>query len=359
MRRKVSKFIGRFSILFLQDVKIALRNYFHIFLLIIFALMVGIFHLLPEEIDILPSQFIYDESGIYTEAAGTAAASGAQLLKSKDELIESVNAENGSVGIYIPKNISDGITVYTNGSPESRSARLIKALISYRLGGDSGSGDEAVLTLPAGLEYETLGEDRISMTIPELMLPILLIFEVVILGFLFVAVMVFQEKQEGSIRAYRVAPGGAAAYTLSKILVWTFFSILYGIFLLAATTGLQFSVLRWLMLLLLLTAGAFFMTAVGLLVSTFFKGISDWFFIGIAVLIVFTLPQISLAAPGFSPSWLRFIPSYPLVFAVRDILYAKTAVFPLQPLLLFLVLGSAAYIVAYGMVKFKLLKEAH
>ncbi len=358
MSNAVSGFFRRFSILFLQDVKIALRNYFHIFLLIIFALMVGIFHLLPEEIDIMPSQFIYDESGIFAEASGTDAAGTAEL-ESEQALIEAVNSENGSAGIYIPENITDGITVYTNGSVGSRSAQLVKALFSYRLGTAPGSEDEGPPALPAGIEYETLGESRISMTIPELMLPVLLIFEVVILGFLFVAVMVFQEKQEGSIRAYRVTPGGAAAYTLSKIMVWTFFSIVYGIFLLLATTGLQFSILRWLALLPLLAGGAFFMTAAGLLISVFFKGISDWFFVGIAVLVIFTLPQISLAAPGFSPSWLRFIPSYPLVFAVRDILYSQSPVFPLQPLLLFVLLSCAAYIFAHLMVKFKLLKEAH
>jgi fluoroquinolone transport system permease protein len=34
--------------------------------------------------------------------------------------------------------------------------------------------------------------------------PVVIVFEVVLLGFLIAAVMMFQEKQEGTLRAYRV-----------------------------------------------------------------------------------------------------------------------------------------------------------
>ena len=42
-----------------------------------------------------------------------------------------------------------------------------------------------------------------------------------------VAVMIFQEKQEDSIRAYRISPGTVAGYILSKTLVFIVLSIVY------------------------------------------------------------------------------------------------------------------------------------
>ena len=76
----------------------------------------------------------------------------------------------------------------------------------------------------------------------------LLVFEVAILGFLFTAVILFQQKQEGSLRAYRVSPAGALPFVASKGLLWTAATVAYGaLFLIGSLRGFGLAPGRWLL----------------------------------------------------------------------------------------------------------------
>lgn len=149
-------------------------------------------------------------------------------------------------------------------------------------------------------------------------IPVFIAFEVAILGFLLIAVFVFQEKQEGTIRAYRVSPGTISTYILSKVLIFTLVSLVYGLVIVLAGWTLKPDWLRVLGLTLI-TSGM--MTLLGLGFSSWFSNLSGWFFPGLAMLVLNILPIFSYLYPAFDPGWIRWIPSYGILFALEESLF--------------------------------------
>lgn len=110
----------------------------------------------------------------------------------------------------------------------------------------------------------------------ERMVTTLLVYEVLILGFLFVAVGLFQQFEEGSLRAYRLSPGGQARWTGAKLLVWSAAGVAYGLAFLAAS----FEPPAWSALpgvVALSALGSLLMTTLGLLLAAFSRNLSQWF----------------------------------------------------------------------------------
>jgi ABC-2 type transport system permease protein/fluoroquinolone transport system permease protein len=135
-------------------------------------------------------------------------------------------------------------------------------------------------------------------------------------------------------------------------------SLLYAIVFVSFTIGFGLSISQWVTLLALVALAATFMTGLGLLVSLYFHSISDWFLPGITILVVLMLPQISFGAPAFSPAWLRFIPTTPVLFAFRDALYGSSeGGSMLSTAALLAAFAAAAVGAAYAGVRFKLLRE--
>jgi len=183
--------------------------------------------------------------------------------------------------------------------------------------------------------------------------PILLTFEVLITGFMLVAVLVFQEKQEGSIRAYRISPGTVSGYILAKTLVFTLLGLTYGSILILATMGIP---QNWPLLLAAMAMGAALYTMLGLAVAVFFSNLSEWFMPGFTVLVLNFLPIISYALPTFSPGFMTWIPSYYAVFGLGELLFPTGA--SLAPMFLYFGIGILiAFALCQVLVTKKLMKE--
>lgn len=185
---------------------------------------------------------------------------------------------------------------------------------------------------------------------------VMLGLDVVLLGLLFGGVMILQEKMEGTIRFYRVGPGGAAAYLASKVLVNAGLAgantlVLVG---LAAPHGLASPALWGLVLGVAMT-----FTLLGLGLSTFFRNLSSFFYPLAAIGFVLSLPMIAYTSPSLGLRWLRVIPTYEVMFVGRELLYPSgrgvdaglTAAIVVLPLL-------AAFAFAYWAVERRLLREA-
>ena len=130
----------------------------------------------------------------------------------------------------------------------------------------------------------------------------LLVFEGLILGFLFVAVGLFQELDEGSLRAYRLSPGGQLRWMAARYALWVGASVAYA----AAFLACSFVWPGWQNVagLLAVTAlGALVMTALGLTVAVFSGGMSGWFIPAVGLLMVNMAPM-GLAASYPIAYWL-------------------------------------------------------
>ena len=155
------------------------------------------------------------------------------------------------------------------------------------------------------------GSRAASEGLRSALLPTMMAFEVVILGFLFIAVTVFQEKEEGVIRAYRVSPATTLGFCLNKVLLWTAISTIYGLILSLATANFG---INYLQLAALLITASFFYSSLGLIIAVFFRNLSDWFIPGVGVLVVNMLPLLGLAVDSGngsdSPLWMQMIPGF-------------------------------------------------
>lgn len=352
-----------------QEILVALRSGFLIFLAGIFVVLVVVYHLLPDSVEIGPSVVVLGGDELSGELE---IDEDAEIVSSREELEEAV--AGGSVGIVADAS-GDVLRFELVVGPglSERSVALVESGLRYAI----------AQQLPGaldGLEIEYLTAPRPALTIPQIYVPMIAMFEVAILGFMFVAVMVFQERQDGAIRAYRVSPSGTARYVVAKVLTWTLLGVIYGAVFVFATLLFSMTPAAWLTFLALLVLVNVFMTAVGLIVASFFRSISEWFFVGLVLLVINMVPQVSFANPSFSPEWIKAIPSYPALFAMRDIFYGSapaaglgggvggdaaaeaTAGWALgsgvsETLLLYLALAAAATLVALPVIHYRLMKN--
>lgn len=324
------------------DAKLLLRNGFAVVMAISLAVSVVAVHLIPDRLTGGGRRYVLDASEDGRYAASLPGEEQTVLVADRRELDLHVRAERSATGIVLGGN---GARVVTSAPLTGERRRLTAAILA---GAASGV---ALRVLEPGA-VRLADSDRTAV--------VLVAFEIAIIGFLFISVLLLQEKQEGVIRAYRVTPAGALVYVASRGVFWTAVTVVYGaLFLLATLRGIGMSVDRWMLMLGLFTLAGATMTYLGLVVATFFRSLSGWFFPGVALLVLNMLPSISFAFPSFSPGWIRAIPSYHLLFAARDILFGQLE--PTRLVTTFGLFGLLAAVLlglSWVAVRFKLLRES-
>lgn len=218
---------------------------------------------------------------------------------------------------------------------------------------------EEILTIVMGEPQKNVPEIKFlrNRTSPPpkniALVSVLMTFEVLILGFLLIAVFIFQEKSDGSIRAYRVTPGGTILYISSKTLAFLIIGIVYGGVLALTTTGFSVNSLELSAVTIL---GFVLYTLIGMIVASFFNNISEWFFIGILILLVNMVPVFSHEFPAFSPGWISGLPSYTVLYCYDEIFF-PTGKSLLSPIALLALEAAVSYVICHFIVGRKLMKE--
>jgi hypothetical protein len=341
----------RFLSLFMQDLTVVSRNALMWVVagaLVVIILVVLL--LIPADYDLEDTYYFYDasEKGYLEQEARQDGLEDTFILDSLSELEEAVLAEPGSIGIYFTDTGSAprGYILHY-GTISRQNLNLIAAALEEPL--------RPYYNLESRTGYRVEYLRPVSEPIPQNQnaVPPLLVFEVIVLGFLMAAVLLFQEKADGVNRAYRVTPGGAPAYILAKAAVFSLIGLFYGLLMIMPTVGVG---LNYPALILTLILGCFLYTCLGLTVAVFFNNISEWLFIGIALLMVNMTPVISYGWPSFAPVWVTYIPSYPILFGLREILFPTGR--DLWPHYLYLAVAAAlSYLLCHLVVHFKLMRE--
>ncbi|OHD54676.1 MAG: hypothetical protein A2Y33_02530 [Spirochaetes bacterium GWF1_51_8] len=343
----------RFFNLAAQETLLVFRNKFHWFMLVLLVMMGGAYHLIPDSIPKTDNRYFIDNTKgkLLTAVLTNHGVPAGNILTDKNSITALVASNRDNIGIILDQ-AGDAAPVFTvihNGELSAHEKNILHSGLEELL------TDSTAEKKSNGFVTVELGGPALKVPLRVSLLPVLLTFEVMVLGFLFVAVVIFQEKQEGSIRAYRVSPGGVCAYVLSKTLVWVVLSVLYGIVLLLATVGFG---IDYLAAAMLLTAGSLLMTLFGMAVAVFFSSISEWFFIGVAILVINMLPQVSFLYPVFAPAWITLLPSYPMIFAARDIVFGQPAGSAFWSVIGLLAAESAVMLAAaLVLVRLKLMKK--
>ncbi|MCR4426946.1 MAG: ABC transporter permease [Firmicutes bacterium] len=274
----------------------------------------------------------------------------ASLLRSEQELLEIMEQNPRALGIVFSGGPEDPkATIYRQGYEPDPAILALRAVVA-RVWSDAGG-----LGMPEAHENIFLRPESVKPPFNKSLVPLVLATEMVFLGFLFVAVMMFQGKAEGGVRAFRVSPSTTLTYVGSKVAANVIMAVVYGLLVLVFTIGLHPNLPR---VMLVVAATRAVMTSLGLVVGTFFGGISDFIYPAILMMLAMGLPVRSYFFPSFRPAWFPLTPSYQLMFTARELLFPTGKVGFCLPLALTLAAQAAlAFGLAWFAVDRRLMKE--
>jgi ABC-type multidrug transport system permease subunit len=340
----------RFISLFSQDLLLAYRSG-HVFItILLLAVMLALVIFLPRELKV-HNELLLDMAPGQPLAAYLKTQGLGEGVVYIDEAAfrADLDRQPNKIGVIFSGGVdAPHFEIITQNVIAEQNIGLLKASLDQAVLELRGSGGTY---LPVKLLRQSAPPPPFNLNL----VPIILVFEVVLLGFFIASVMIFQEKQEGTLRAYRVSPSGSLNYILSKSALFLVLSLLYGlpVLLVAFGTGINYP-----LVLLLLLLSSLLMTLFSIAVAVFFRNLSEWFFVGVAILLVNSIPMLAYAFPTFAPQWITWIPSYPAVFATRNVIFHGSGLAEISPTLWFLItVNLAALAAAYTAVRFKLLRE--
>lgn len=311
----------RYFGLFKKDLVTAHRNYYFVIVIaiaVIFVLLINF--VVPKEATIKPSVYYYidydgDLKNIFQNiiAASQGKHENIYPMHSKEAIIESMKENANSLGMIIEeKNHKPSIHFVMQGH---ENPKIINTLLLAMK-------DEVNKSIQDPVKINTIqlkkGIDSEKIPANKRILPLFLVMEPTMLGFVLIAALIFMEKDEGTVSAYRVTPGRLPEYLASKI---TLMLVLGWISTLLSTYFVVGRDADYVRLFLLVTFGSIFASSMGLILASFFDNVSQSVIWIIIISLFISLPFISYFVPSFAPVYLRFIPTYPLLFAIREVLF--------------------------------------
>lgn len=343
----------RFWNLLQQDTQIMFRNKFHyavILLAILFIVIIRFF--VPGEVKMTPTELIADltPTKFMEQTWREHGVNDDRFLPSEEALRDMVKQQKNSIGIIVEGTFEDPrFIILQQGHEPETSINYLKTSIEWSL------GEIGAIEWPTVHEKRILRQEMAPIPFNQNLIPIFVVLEVVMVGFLLIAVMVFQEKGEGTIRAYRIAPGGVHGYILSKGLTNVLLSVVYGMLVVLCTLGFRVDTLNLLALIVLTSS---FATFFGLMISVHFRNLSEFIFVAIVVMAVMSVPMGSYFFPAFTNGFVQLIPSYPVLFGLREVLFPTGQNIFLGSLYVSLIIANlVAYTVCYWACQRRLMKE--
>jgi hypothetical protein len=337
-----------------QDMSVVYRNGFLWVAVGMAAIFIAIVNwVIPEEVQATAREYVVDKTeGRVIAAYLGEMGRGDVVLPSEERLLEVLEVDNRALGlVFTGTRDEPGAVLYLQGYEPEKSVRALDAAV------ESLWNEAAGLGRPSVHQVVFLRPEVLKPPFNKSLVPVLLGTEVVFLGFIFASVMVLQEKAEGSVKVFRVSPSGTWAYILSKTIVNVALAGFYGLLIYAGTLGIGLAIIPVLALVALTSA---LVTMAGLAVSVFFNSISDFIYPLVASSLVLSLPVGVYLFPSFRLPGFEVIPSYPLMFGIREIAFptAKSgfylslvATLLLEVLVVLLLCGWA--------VERRLMKEGH
>lgn len=152
----------------------------------------------------------------------------------------------------------------------------------------------------------------------QLFIPILFAVDLCVLGFMFGAVMILQDKEQGTIRYFRVGPGTSVEYIASKLTVNVGLSLLN--LLILVGLGAPRALTEPILLLLVLGTCAG-MTLLGMGLAVFFRSIAQFFFPLAAVGLLGAMPMYLVFTPSPALHWTSWLPTYHVLFGSEAIMF--------------------------------------
>jgi hypothetical protein len=306
--------------LFKKDVLLGIKDVFILleigFSVLIVMLLLFVF---PKDIKRDAMVYIYDETGlvqnIVDQYAGDAELEFDIFVDSREAIVEGMTKNRNAMGVILsygdetPYKTEMLVQPYTTKAMMKYIETDMEDLLSI-LSPPRGTYPPDVYSHVTVTSLQEGVRDEIPFN--KLVLPIMLVIMVGIMGLFAMVSLIGQERADATIRAFRVTPAGMTGFLASKNLM------------LLAVSSVTFTVLYipvmglagYLPALMITLLTVIFGSAVGTFLGSFFD--SPMASIGwvILMMMVFSLPAISLFAPVYSPEWMKFIPTYHSLFGL-------------------------------------------
>lgn len=291
--------------LFKKDLLLCWRNYFFAIELIVTLLMVALYHfVLPDQLHLTPTVYLTQEGA---PAAALPALSPAQVVADRQALEAALRADRNAYGIVLEAGQHGATAELIFRGHESQRTRELAALALRSAA--------APAPQPPAVTYLDGAPNSERMTFRRSLLPVLLLAEPALLGFILIATLVFFEKEEGTALSYMVSPGSIWAYLASKVAAITVLSLFSAVIL----TGLTvFSDASWGWMLLIVAAGSIFGSSAALLLTGFFATLTQAMAWVMVISVIIGMPMVSYFAPNIAPLAFRLSPTWPLMWGLRQ-----------------------------------------
>lgn len=319
---------------FLRDLKVSYRTYY-IYIEFIMALIIVavLLFVVPENFEAKTNLFLHVASGVDQElildSLETDSAAEVTLLDSREAVVKALEEDRSGQGAVISMNATGfHYEIILQGYESEKVRNIMEKVMATGFKKANPDFTESTTLRVLDEQGERLS-DRISY------MPIVLMLNSAFMGLFIVAAYVFMDKEEGTIKALIVTPVSIKDYLLSKVGVMLFTGLLTALLTTVLVAGLK---VNYFYLVLLLVASNFFGTALGLFIASFYDSIIKSMGALYIVIMVMAFAGVSYFMPSFSPAVIKLLPSYPLLFAFREVFLQQ----PDVPFILMTTLGFTA-----------------
>ncbi len=313
--------MSRIGNLFKKDVLLGIKDVW-VILEIVFAvvIMLMLLFVLPEDIERDTMIYIHDSTGIVQKFVDKFAEDfeleSEMYVDSREEIIAGMQKNKSAMGLIISKGentlyrtelliqpyTTDAMMKYIEADMEDLLSILHPPFGAYP---PDVYKSVKITSLQEGLRDELPFNKRL--------LPPVLLMMVGITGLFIMLAMIGQERSDATIRAFRITPASMWHFLLSKHLMLLAVScITFSIMYIPIMGGFSGYFPALLIILLTVIMGS----SIGVILGAYFDNPMSSIGWVLLLMMVISLPAISLFAPIFSPDWLKFIPSYHTLFGL-------------------------------------------
>ncbi len=357
---------------FVKELIIASRGfYFYIEVAMAFILMAVLLFVIPEQFNTKENEYLYldfptasieqtyidafEDLDGQPEAVTLKAGKeeiDARLYETEDKKIYVLTSEadvallaetKHEIGAAIVMDEDDfemHYTYYLQGNETERLKGLLMII--------HGEDDAQLFEAAENQQVRSLTGGNMVLTDRENLLPVFLTFNGALMGFFIIAAYIFLDKKEGVIKAYAITPSPVWQYLLSKVMVLTATMLVTSLIITVPLMGMR---INYLMLIAFLIPTGLFTSGLGLVIAGYFNDMVKSFGVMYLLIIAMVIPALAYFAPSWDPLWLKFLPSYYIVFGFKEIFLHGDMVFVLLISLGYL--AAAALLFSWANARFK------
>lgn len=319
--KRIGNLFKKDLILGIKDVFILLELGFAVFVVLLLLFVI------PENIEKDKTAYIYDattlvKNFVYStdESVEVQRRKGSHYVDSREEVIKGMEEDELAVGLIITEKKNGTYRVEFLTQPYTKNSIVQDVELEME-------DLMSILKPPGGIYppdvYKSVKVSSLQQGLRDelpfnlRLLPTILMYMVGILGLFAMVSLIGQERSDATIRALRVSPASMWEFLISKHLLllatgFTTFSILY-------LPMMGFGGYPEALLLIILTI--LMGSSIGAILGGLFDNPIGAILWVLLLMIVLSLPAISLFLPSFSPQWLKLIPSYHTLFGLDAVMF--------------------------------------